>query len=37
MRALAEISTVVERINETQHVIGGVLTEQSAVTKAILD
>ena len=36
VRALAEITTVVERINETQTVIGGVLTEQSAVTKDIL-
>jgi GAF domain-containing protein len=35
--ALAQISTVVERINETQQVIGQVLTEQSAVTKAILE
>jgi len=35
--ALAAISTVVESINETQAVIGGVLTEQSAVTRAILD
>ena len=37
VRALADISGVVERINETQSVIGGVLTEQSAVTKAILE
>jgi len=35
--ALAAISAVVEKINETQTVIGGVLTEQAAVTKAILD
>jgi methyl-accepting chemotaxis protein len=35
--ALASISTVVESINETQTVISGVLTEQTAVTKAILD
>ncbi|RBY74390.1 chemotaxis protein [Blastococcus sp. TF02-09] len=35
--ALAAISTVVESINETQTVIGGVLTEQAAVTKAILE
>ncbi|MFQ1002278.1 GAF domain-containing protein [Modestobacter sp. SSW1-42] len=35
--ALAEISGVVGRINETQQLIGGVLTEQTAVTKAILD
>ena len=35
--ALGQISAVVERINETQQVIGGVLTEQSAVTKAILE
>jgi GAF domain-containing protein len=34
--ALAEINAVVERINETQQVIGGVLTEQSAVTREIL-
>jgi methyl-accepting chemotaxis protein len=37
VHALAEIGAVVERINETQSVIGGVLTEQVAVTKAILD
>jgi methyl-accepting chemotaxis protein len=35
--ALGAISEVVESINETQSVIGGVLTEQTAVTKAILD
>ena len=35
--ALAAISSVVESINETQTVISGVLTEQSAVTRAILD
>jgi GAF domain-containing protein len=35
--ALGAISTVVEGINETQSVIGGVLTEQTAVTRAILD
>jgi GAF domain-containing protein len=35
--ALAAISAAVERINETQSVISGVLTEQSAVTRAILD
>jgi methyl-accepting chemotaxis protein len=35
--ALGAISDVVESINETQGVIGGVLTEQTAVTKAILD
>jgi GAF domain-containing protein len=35
--ALASISTVVESINETQSVISGVLTEQTAVTQAILD
>ena len=34
--ALGDIGVVVERINETQTVIGGVLTEQSAVTEAIL-
>ena len=37
MAALAAISTVVESINETQTVMGGVLTEQVAVTEAILD
>jgi GAF domain-containing protein len=35
--ALAAISSMVEKINETQGVISGVLTEQAAVTKAILD
>jgi methyl-accepting chemotaxis protein len=35
--ALGAISSAVERINETQTVIGGVLTEQSAVTRAILE
>jgi methyl-accepting chemotaxis protein len=35
--ALAAISSIVEKINETQGVISGVLTEQAAVTKAILD
>ncbi len=35
--ALASIRDIVERINETQHMIGGVLTEQAAVTRAILD
>ncbi|SDP61817.1 methyl-accepting chemotaxis sensory transducer with GAF sensor [Klenkia soli] len=34
--ALASIGTVIETINETQAVIGGVLTEQVAVTRAIL-
>lgn len=34
--ALTDIRGVVERINETQNVIGGVLTEQAAVTRAIL-
>ncbi|WP_409332780.1 GAF domain-containing protein [Trujillonella humicola] len=34
--ALAAISTLVESINETQQVIGGVLTEQSAVTRELL-
>nr|WP_305038146.1 GAF domain-containing protein [Cellulomonas triticagri] len=34
--SLAKIGGVVERINETQQTIGGVLTEQVAVTKAIL-
>ena len=35
--SLAKIGGVVERINETQQTIGGVLTEQVAVTRAILD
>jgi len=35
--ALAAISSIVEKINETQGIISGVLTEQSAVTRAILD
>ncbi len=34
--ALSAIADVVRSINETQQVIGGVLTEQSAVTRAIL-
>lgn len=34
--SLTDIRSVVERINETQNVIGGVLTEQAAVTRAIL-
>jgi GAF domain-containing protein len=34
--ALAEIETIVERINETQGMIGGVLTEQAAVTREIV-
>ncbi len=34
--ALAQIVVVVEQINETQEIIGGVLTEQTAVTNAIL-
>ncbi|MGY1815138.1 GAF domain-containing protein [Blastococcus sp. SYSU D00820] len=34
--ALGAISSVVASINETQQVIGGVLTEQSAVTREIL-
>jgi GAF domain-containing protein len=37
VQALAAIGSVVESINETQSVIGGVLTEQAAVTKAILE
>ncbi|HEY0187347.1 MAG TPA: GAF domain-containing protein [Cellulomonas sp.] len=36
IRSLAEIGGAVERINETQSTIGGVLTEQVAVTQAIL-
>ena len=35
--ALAAISAIVEKINETQGIISGVLTEQASVTKAILD
>ncbi|SCX43605.1 methyl-accepting chemotaxis sensory transducer with GAF sensor [Klenkia marina] len=34
--SLASIGVVIETINETQAVIGGVLTEQVAVTRAIL-
>jgi GAF domain-containing protein len=34
--ALQAIATAVQRINETQQLIGGVLTEQSAVTREIL-
>ncbi len=34
--ALAQIGVAVEQINETQSIIGGVLTEQAAVTQAIL-
>jgi GAF domain-containing protein len=37
VRALAAISEAVQSINETQSVIGGVLTEQTAVTRAILE
>ena len=35
--ALSAIGSIVDRINETQTVISGVLTEQSTVTKAILE
>jgi methyl-accepting chemotaxis protein len=35
--ALASIRDIVERINETQTMIGGVLTEQSAVTRSIVE
>ncbi|WP_336026598.1 GAF domain-containing protein [Geodermatophilus sp. FMUSA9-8] len=35
--ALESIRHIVERINETQALIGGVLTEQSAVTRSILE
>ena len=35
--ALAAIRDVVERVNETQHHIAGVLTEQSAVTRSIVE
>jgi hypothetical protein len=34
--ALHEITRAVEEINETQRVIGGVLSEQAAVTRSIL-
>ncbi|GMA88914.1 hypothetical protein GCM10025868_41640 [Angustibacter aerolatus] len=34
--ALAKIGDVVREINETQAVIGGVLTEQVAVTRDVL-
>jgi GAF domain-containing protein len=34
--ALTSIRDIVERINETQHLIGGVLTEQAAVTRSIV-
>ena len=34
--ALAAIGNIVDRINETQNMIGGVLTEQSAVTREIV-
>jgi methyl-accepting chemotaxis protein len=37
VKALGAISSVVASINETQQVIGGVLTEQTATTRAILD
>ncbi len=36
-RSLSEITAAVEEINQTQVMIGGVLAEQVAVTKAILD
>ncbi|GII22540.1 hypothetical protein Pme01_21370 [Planosporangium mesophilum] len=36
VQALASISEIVERINETQTMISGVLTEQSAVTRDIV-
>ncbi len=35
--ALTSIQKVVQRINETQTLIGGVLTEQSAVTRSIVE
>ncbi|KGM13749.1 GAF domain-containing protein [Cellulomonas bogoriensis] len=35
--SLGAIRDAVERINETQNIIGGVLTEQVAVTRSILD
>lgn len=37
VKSLAGIREVVEQINETQNVIGSVLTEQVAVTKAIIE
>ena len=36
MASLSDIEEVVSRINETQTLIGGVLTEQTAVTRDIL-
>jgi GAF domain-containing protein len=36
VEALAAIGTIVDRINQTQQMIGGVLTEQSAVTREIV-
>jgi len=36
-RSLGEIHVAVQEINQTQAVIGGVLTEQLAVTRAIVD
>ncbi|WP_269175293.1 GAF domain-containing protein [Modestobacter sp. VKM Ac-2986] len=35
--ALDSIREVVDRVNETQHLIAGVLTEQSAVTRSIVE
>jgi GAF domain-containing protein len=35
--ALDSIRDVVDRVNETQHLIAGVLTEQSAVTRSIVE
>ncbi|MFQ1000821.1 methyl-accepting chemotaxis protein [Modestobacter sp. SSW1-42] len=35
--ALESIREVVDRVNETQHLIAGVLTEQSAVTRSIVE
>jgi methyl-accepting chemotaxis protein len=35
--SLSAIRDIVDRINETQHLIGGVLTEQSAVTRSIVE
>ncbi len=35
--ALSEVAETVERINEAQNIISGVLTEQNAVTRSVLD
>ncbi len=35
--ALQQVAQTVERINEAQDIISGVLTEQNAVTRSVLD